>query len=333
MTTATRTLPPVLGLVALYATLLGIFRSQIFAANPELIAACIAIDLTLTASGLVWFLGVRRAGWPRWTIGMTFGLGIFLGRTVLPAGTVLSAIMAVWITLEIALIVLAIGKLRTIVSAARRHDGPGPIDALAAGLVAAKVPPRVAAIIATDATVMWLGVTGWFRRRAKTGFSLYRRGGWTAVIFVLLKLVAVETILVHMLIATQSVVAAWIVTGLSIYSGLWLAADLHVLRLYPLRVTADAIVAAVGIRWRITIPRDAIASITPVTSVPDGAFNASVMEPTLVVTLSRPIEIRGLFGIRRTASAIALSVDEPERFLSALPSRCEPEPSPPAAAR
>ena len=316
MTALPRALTPVLGLVALYAVLLAIFQSQIFAANPELISGAIAIDLTLTASGLVYWLGVRRAGWPRWTVMTTFGIGLFLGRTVLPGGAAVNAMIAVWITFEIALVALAFTKIRTIARAARIHTGPGPIDALAAGLVAAKAPPRFAAIVATDATVLWLGITGWFRRRAKTGFSLYRRAGWTAIVFVLLKLVAVETVIVHLMIASHSVIAAWIVTGTSIYSGLWIAADFHVLRLYPLRVTPDSIIAAIGVRWRLTIPRDAIASITPITTVPSGAFNASIMEPTLLVTLSRPIEIRGLFGIRRTATAIALSVDEPEPLVA-----------------
>lgn len=318
MTSLPRTLTPVLGLLALYAVLLAIFRSQIFAANPDLISGAIAIDLTLTASGLVWWLGVRRAGWPQWTIVTTFGIGLFLGRSVLPGGAAVDAMIAVWITFEVALIALAFGKIRTIARAARSHDGPGPIDALSAGLVAAKAPPRFATIIATDATVLWLGITGWFRRRAMSGFSLYRRSGWTAIVFVLLKLVAVETVIVHLMIASHSVIAAWIVTGTSIYTGLWIAADFHILRLYPLRVTPDAVVAAIGVRWRLSIPRDAIASITPITSVPSGAFNASILEPTLLVTLTRPIEIRGLFGIRRTASAIALSVDEPDRLAELL---------------
>ena len=112
MTAIARTLPPVLGLVALYGTLLVIFRSQMFAADPQLISGAIAIDLTLTASGLVWWLGVRRAGWPRWTVATTFGIGIFLGRTLLPPGSAVNAIIAIWITIEVAIVVTTFAKLR-----------------------------------------------------------------------------------------------------------------------------------------------------------------------------------------------------------------------------
>jgi hypothetical protein len=43
-----------------------------------------------------------------------------------------------------------------------------------------------------------------------------------------------------------------------------------------------------------------------------------VLEPTVVVTLNRPIEIRGLFGIKRTPTTIALTVDDPERLIARL---------------
>jgi hypothetical protein len=315
-----RTIPPLLAVATVYAVALTMLRSGAIAAKPTLISAAIAFDLILTTSAAVWWLGVRRAGWPRWTVAVTFGLGSFASRMLLPGSIVVTALIGLWLAIEAVLAVIALTKIRTIVRAARAHRGPGPIAAIEAGLLAAKAPPRLATIVATDVVSIGLGLAGWFRR-APVGpdlFSMHRRKSWGAIIGVFLLLIAVETVAVHLLLASWSVIAAWIATGLSIYSAMWFAADLHVLRLYPLRVEPDAIHAAVGVRWRVTIPRDAISSVVLADSVPDGALNATVLEPTVVVTLNRPIEIRGLFGIKRTPTTIALTVDEPERLIARL---------------
>jgi hypothetical protein len=89
-------------------------------------------------------------------------------------------------------------------------------------------------------------------------------------------------------------------------------------RLYGARLTSDALHVAVGLRWRFSIPRSAIVRIERVRELPAGALNASLIEPTLAITTDHPIEIRGLFGIRRRSSVIALTIDEPHRLLEAL---------------
>ena len=45
---------------------------------------------------------------------------------------------------------------------------------------------------------------------------------------------------------------------------------------------------------------------------------AIVGEPTVLLTLRRPVEVRGVLGRRRTATAIALTIDAPDAFIAAL---------------
>jgi hypothetical protein len=205
-----------------------------------------------------------------------------------------------------------------VVRVSRAHPGPGPIAKVEAGLRAAGAPARFAAFAATDVVAVWLGISGWFRRAPRDGFAMHRRKSWTAIVLVFLWLIAVETAATHLVVAHWSPIAAWIVTGLSIYGAVWIAGDLHALRLHPLRVTPDAVIGSIGLRWRFVIPRSAIASIELADAVPDGALKAHIVEPTVVIRLHTPIEVRGLLGIRRTPTVIALTVDDPDRFLALL---------------
>jgi hypothetical protein len=309
---------PILAIGVIYGVSIYLLQSAAVARDPDLMSAAIATDLVVTASLAVWWLGVRRAGWPRWTIGATAGVGLLVARTSLPSTFVVTLAIGAWMIVEVALVAIAIAKLRTIARVARAHDGAGPVDAVVAGLRAARVPARMAELVATDVVAIWFGVTGWFRRPAGERLTMHRSTGWTAILGVLLALVPVETALVHLVVTSWSVVAAWIVTALSIYSALWLAGHLHLVRIYGARLTTDALHVVVGLRWRFSIPRSAIVGIERVRATPAGAFDASLIEPTLAITLDQPIEIRGLFGIRKRASTIALTVDEPDRLIEAL---------------
>jgi hypothetical protein len=317
VTAARVSLLPLLALVAVYSASFAILHSSWFADDATLFSAAISIDLTITATLLVWWLGVHRAGWPRWTIGATIGAGLLTARTALPDTDVVTVLIGIWVIAELALVTLAIARLRTVIRIARGHHGAGPIAALVAGLSAARVPARIAELIATDAIVLWLGITGWFRR-SRAGLTMHRTNGWALIIGVFLALIVVEAALVHLVVVEWSVLVAWILTGSSIYAALWFGADLHVLRLYPLRVDREHVHLALGIRWRAEIPRAAITSIEDVREAPKGAFDAGLGGANLVLHLDREVELRGLFGIRRRATAIALTLDDAAALRAAL---------------
>jgi hypothetical protein len=99
---------------------------------------------------------------------------------------------------------------------------------------------------------------------------------------------------------------------------LWLIADTHAIRLHPVEVRGDTLHVNVGVRWRVAIPLTAIASVTETRTVPKGAQNLALIEPTVLVTLRAPVEIRGILGRRRTADRIALTIDDPKALAAAL---------------
>jgi hypothetical protein len=312
-------------LAAIYATLFAIAGSALITHTP--VAVGVLADLTLTAPFAVWWLGVRRGLLPRWTIVVTATLGLAIARSAIGGRSVAVVIAAI----DVALTVWLAIRVRRIYRVARAHDGPA-LESLEAGLAAARIPKRVASMMATELVVFWLAATGWFKRPPANALSIHRRAGWPVYCGVIVFVIAVEAVVFHIALAAMwSPVAAWIASALSIYSMIWFIGDAHALRCYPITIERDELRVSIGLRWRTRIPFSAIASIEDVYSAPEGALDLSVMAPTVAITLRAPIEVHGLFGIRRTATVIALSVDEPDRLRAVtrqVPGAPQPQPRP-----
>jgi len=303
-------------LAVLYAALFGIVGSAMFARAPVHLALAVTFDLTVTATAVVWWLAIRRKALPAWSGLAVLSWGVAAARAWVPhaplgglvaAGAVLDLVATSWMLL----------RFRRIAQATRAARDEGPIGALEAGLASAGMPARLAAIIATELVVVWLAITGWFRRPRAGSFSM-RSTGWMAVAGVIAMLVIPETVAFHLLLAHWSPLVAWIATASSAYLLLWLVGDAHAIRLYPVRITGGMLRVLIGIRWRVAIPLEDITSVERITAVPDGALNLALLEPTVLVTLRAPVEVRGLLGIRRRGDRLALTIDDPAALIAAL---------------
>jgi hypothetical protein len=303
-------------LAALYATLAAIVGSAMFARAPRPLGFAVTIDLTLTATLIVYWLGVRRRAVSPWLAVVTLSWGVAAARRWVPHAPI-PALLAAGAALEVATVAWLLIRIRRVARAARLARDEGPIGALEAGLVAARMPARLAAILATELAVVGLAVTGWWRRPAPHSFAM-RGSGWLLYAGVLGFLIAVETAALHVALDHVSPIAAWISTISSAYLLLWLAGDAHAIRLYPVAITGDLLRIRLGIRWRATVRISDVASVTRITAVPAGAANLALLEPTVLVTLRAPVELRGLLGRRRTADRLALTIDDPEALIAAL---------------
>lgn len=311
-------------LAALYAVVFAIVGSSLFTRAPDVIALAATFDLTLTAALVVWWFGVRRGAVRPWLLVVVVSWGVALARRHVPHAP-LGALLAAGGALEALSVGWLLIRIRRVVRVAREAREAGPIDALEAGLGAARIPARVAAIFATELAVVWLAVTGWFRRPRGDGFAM-TSSGWLLYAGVFGFLIAVETAALHIALAHWSPLAAWISTASSLYALVWLAGDAHAIRLYPVAIRGDALRVTVGIRWRARIPLADILSVTATRSVSPGAarpardptLNLALIEPTVVLALRAPIEVRGLLGRRRRGDRIALTIDDVPGFTRAL---------------
>jgi hypothetical protein len=304
---------------ALYVVAFAIVQSAAFAHAPERMALGITVDLTVTAAVIVWWFGARRNALPGWVAVATFAWGFAIARAWVPhapthmlvtMGGLTEAVMIGWLMLRIA----------RVVRTARAARDQGPIGSIETGLRTARIPAPVAGVLAGEIAVVVLALTGWFRRPEPGAMSM-RSTGWMIVPWLLGFLLVGETVASHLLLASWSPVAAWIATAGSAYLVLWVIADAQAIRLHPVAVSGQVLHVRLGVRWRATIPLTEIVSVTEIATVPEGALNLALFEPTVLVTLRAPVAVRGLFGKRRLADRLALTIDDPEAFAVAAGAR------------
>lgn len=302
---------------ALYMVAFAILASGAFARAPELIAFAVTLDLTVTATLIAWWFGVRRSSLPSWIAFVVFAWGVVVARLWVSHAP-LPLLVAVGGMAEVVTMGWLVLRLRRVVLTARAARHEGPIGSIEAGLLEARIPARIAAIFASELAVLGLALTGWFRRPQRGAMSM-RSTGWLTYVGVIGFLVVVETAVTHFLLAAMwSPIAAWVATATSAYLLLWLIGDAQAIRLHPVAIDGEKLRVMVGVRWRAAIPLTAIASVTEIRSVPDGALNLALLEPTVLVTLREPVVVRGLLGRRRRADRLALTIDDPKAFAAAV---------------
>jgi hypothetical protein len=111
--TRSRTQSLILGgiaLGALYLVGFAIIASSAFAEAPNRIAFGIALDLTVTATAIVWWIGCKRAGLATWIAVAALGWGVLVARLWVPhapiqmliaLGGITEAITVSWAVLRI----------------------------------------------------------------------------------------------------------------------------------------------------------------------------------------------------------------------------------------
>jgi hypothetical protein len=180
-------------------------------------------------------------------------------------------------------------------------------------------------VLGYELTVFHYLLFGW-RRAPKNGpgsFSYHRKNVYLLIVAVVMLAVFAELFGMHLLISRWSPVAAWIVTGISIYAVFWIVGDAHAIRLRPIRLTETMLLLRVGIRSTIEVPLDSIEKSGAVSGAlprrTPGYLKAVLMGgPDFRVELKTPVEALGPYGLAMEARTIDFQVDEPQRLETEL---------------
>jgi len=136
--------------------------------------------------------------------------------------------------------------------------------------------------------------------------------------------VVVEVAPVHLLVALWSPAAAWVLTGLSLYTVLWLLGDYRAVVLRPslLRATphGEVLEVRLGVRWNLRLPLAAVRAVRrvgarpPAASTPGYLRAVAIGQPRFLLELAEPVTARGPYGWRREVSLLGLTVDDEAAF-------------------
>jgi hypothetical protein len=289
--------PFLLSALFLIGACIAVVRSQAFAQNPDVAAWGVTFDLTISLPLLYWFLVVRRGKATALTIVPVFLAGILLSSLLVPAAQQQFVRQLKWTVVPLLEVLVVVALVR--------HGRNS----------------RAAEAVLSEVTMLRYALFGW-RKKPEKGVTFHERNGWGTIVVCILVLLAAEGVAMHLLLRRWSVLGAWVWTGMELWGALWLIGDYQGLRVHRSTIDESTLCIRFGLRWRVDVPRDLIASVTPIQAEGEwkrkDVMKIAVLEdPRWLVTLREPVVVRGMMGLRRTVNALALLPDD-EEWLSAL---------------
>jgi hypothetical protein len=184
-----------------------------------------------------------------------------------------------------------------------------------------------AKLLAWELAVVYYGLIKWRHKLPANTFSYHKKAPIKTFLVVIMFLVIVETVVFHLLLQIWSTTAAWILTGLSIYSLLWLVAQWKSMEFRPMVIYHDHLKLHHGMLFEARVPLSSIQEYQKIKSV-DSNYKVKVLSlmpqmdsPNVQIKLKQPIEVQGIYGQSSEESVLAFKVDDPEIFCQTLERR------------
>lgn len=283
----------------------AVLASRAFSLHPVPLRLAVIFDLCTVPPLAYWLVVVRRGLARRRTVVRVAVLAIALCAAIFGREVRLLAV-----PLELGMIWLAVASVRRALQARSSTDAA---TALRLGLSDALGDNAVARAVAAEFSVLWYALFSW-GRAAPAGFTAYKRAGFIAIYAALGIGILAEGIPLHFLLPRGWALAS---AALHLYTALWLLGDLRALALRPITVADGVLQLRIGLRWEADIPLSGIES-AELSQRAEGRKLGVLGSPNLVLRLRHPATLHGPFGLRRTAQAISLQVDDPQGLRDAL---------------
>lgn len=187
-------------------------------------------------------------------------------------------------------------------------------------------------VLATDIAVMYYGLFSWKNKNNIThknnirAFTFHKDSEYLSVFIMIVHAMTVEVIAVHLLVAYYiNPTVAWIFTILDIHILLLIISDYQAIRLSPVVLDSKGMTFQKGIRQYGFISWDLIKEVTENkksvkevdrdrNSITLGLHGLERKSMPYVIKLKEPIEIRQIFGFKKTIESIYVDMDNVQAF-------------------
>jgi hypothetical protein len=309
----------------LFITLILFVKSSYFQVDSTALTLGITLDLLVTIP-IIYFLLFRKTTIPKTTIVPMMILGLVVGLFILPeTNQQYLNLFKTWFLpiIEISVATFVILKVRkAILFHKSQKDTSLDFFTTLKKTCAEILPKPVVAPFATEISVFYYGFIYWKRRKlAKNEFSYHKESGSVALFLVLIMLIAIEITPIHHLLAKWNIIAAWILTILSIYSGFQVFGFAKSLMKRPIEVTQNTVLLRYGIMHEATIPLSEIKEIklskksfTKEDNITRFALLGELESHNIIIEVHNEQTLHGLFGIKKPFTKLALHVDKDAAF-------------------
>lgn len=305
-----------------------IVRSEYFFDHSDGLSLGITLDLLVTMPVLYLIL-IRNTKISHITVVPLILVGLIVGTIVLPNQNqqYLNFFKTYLLpVLELSVLTFVILKVRATVKAYKANkDETSDFFTTLKKTVEEKLPKIAAIAVVTEIAMGYYAFVTWGKTKLKTNeFSYHKNGNALILLGFILFILIIETFVFHILLLKLSVVAAWILTGLSIYGAIQIFGFMKSIPRRPIVLTDDSLNLRYGIIKETAIPLANInrieVSSKPVKdkSVAFMSLMGSMEGHNLILHLDDEVKISGLYGTSQKTKAIAFRVDQKDEFYHML---------------
>ena len=302
-----------------------ISKTSLFKLNPDNLAIGITIDLLLTVP-FIYFLLIRKTNIPKTTVVPFLILGVVLCSIILPSeNQQYLNLFKTWILpiVELSVISYVIYNVRKGIKHYKLSKTESFDFFTTLKNTCYEILPKGVVIpIVTEIAVFYYGFLYWKKRELKENeYSYHKESGTITLLIAIIFIVAIETIVLHILLVKWSNIAAWILTFLSIYSGFQIFGFLKSMFKRPISIENDRLYLRYGIMSETTIyikdiDRVEISSkdIEINKETRKLSFLGELEGHNIIIRLKKENELIGLYGLKRKYKNLALYIDEKIEF-------------------
>ena len=307
------------------ALMVLVVKLPVFAANPNELSIGITVDLLLTAP-LVYFLLIRKTKIPNTTVVPFLILGLVIGSLILPSeNQYYLRLFKTWVLpiVEISILFYILYKVRGAIQTFKlKKLGSLDFYTTLKNTCSEVLPKALVVPFVTEISVIYYGFLYWKKRTIKENEFTYHKDSGTITLFIaIIFIIGIETLVLHHLLAKWSTVAAWILTILSIYSGIQFLGFLKSMIKRPISIENNTLFLRYGIMNETAICLSTINSVE--ISSKEIEFNDETRRLSIlgeleghnvIIRLKEENTLTGLYGTKRTYKNIALYVDKKVEF-------------------
>ena len=302
-----------------------ISKTSLFKLNPDNLAIGITIDLLLTVP-FIYFLLIRKTNIPKTTVVPFLILGVVLCSIILPSeNQQYLNLFKTWILpiIELSVISYVIYNVRKGIKRYKLNKTESFDFFTTLKNTCYEILPKGVVIpVVTEIAVFYYGFLYWKKRELKENeYSYHKESGTITLLIAIIFIVAIETIVLHILLAKWNNIAAWILTFLSIYSGFQIFGFLKSMFKRPISIENDRLYLRYGIMSETTIyikdiDRVEISSkdIEINKETRKLSFLGELEGHNIIIRLKKENELIGLYGLKRKYKNLALYIDEKIEF-------------------
>lgn len=306
-----------------------ISKSVFFTNNSNSFALAITFDLLLTVP-FVYFLLIRKTNIPKTTIAPVLIVGVIICSLILPTeNQYYLNLFKTWVlpVVELSIITFVIYNLRKGIKRYKQNKNESYDFFTTLKETCYEILPKGAVMpFVTEIAVFYYGFLNWNKRELKENeFSYHKDSGTITLLIAIIFIVAIETVTLHILLQKWSNIAAWVLTFLSIYSGIQIFGFLKSMLKRPIKIERDKLILRYGIMSEATIYLKEIESVEVSSKdieldkeTRKLSFLGELESHNIVICLKNENTLIGLYGVKQKFKNLVFHVDDKNEFKNTL---------------